>query len=477
MACKAVVRIGRLLVVAALVGLPGAALGAGLTFGENGTKALSLGGAFAGQADDLTAIQHNPAGLSQLRGFHFLADIALKNHEVLFQRTESDGTFGPAQSVKNTAGPFVLPNIGLGYGTRISSFPFTAALGVYGPPAIGRYTFPTPNYDKNDRGSYENHPLKYAPQRYALIKNDLLVAYPSLSASVEVMRQLAFGVSLQYVYAHLTFSQAVYSGFATPKEQRDEDPGFDSVVSVDMTGQPQFAAIVGVMVRPIDRLSLGASARPPIPIHAKGKLTVERGEFARQLATISGDNAALKLTLPWEVKVGSHFMATRELGFNLDVVYEGWQSVQQLTLIPEDIAMKIGGAEATPLEPMAIVKKWHHTLGLRGGASYAFGFGLTARAGALFEQSASPDEYTNIDFAHLQRVFITGGVGYALGPIELSATGAFLPWQIKEVRTSEVRQATTDPTVAGGVVGNGNYTVGGWIGSLAVSGHFGGETK
>ena len=49
----------------------------GFYFGDNGTKAMMQGGAFTGQADDLTATMYNPAGLTQLQGFQFLGDIEL----------------------------------------------------------------------------------------------------------------------------------------------------------------------------------------------------------------------------------------------------------------------------------------------------------------------------------------------------------------------------------------------------------------
>src|SRR5205823_617469 len=117
-------------------------------FGENGSKALLTGGAFAGEADDLTAIQHNPGGLTQLSGFNFLIDGEFLNHDVAFQRKDEGGGSFLAQQIHNTGGLFVLPFAGIGYGHDLLDRPLTIALGIYGPPSVGRYTYPSPDYER-----------------------------------------------------------------------------------------------------------------------------------------------------------------------------------------------------------------------------------------------------------------------------------------------------------------------------------------
>src|SRR4051812_47988197 len=87
--------------------IPSLSFASGLSFGENGAKALSLGGAFAGQADDLTAVQHNPAGLALQPGTGFLLDVQLINQEVSLQRDVPN-----SELATNTGGPFVLPFAG-----------------------------------------------------------------------------------------------------------------------------------------------------------------------------------------------------------------------------------------------------------------------------------------------------------------------------------------------------------------------------
>lgn len=453
----------------ALCVLSSAAFGAGITFGENGTKALSLGGAFAGQADDLSAIQHNPAGLAQQRGFGFLLNLNVLNQDVTFLRSQNN-----VEAAKNTGGLFLLPTAGLSYGLTLLERNLTLAVGVYGPPAVGRYQYNTPNYNKVDPGDgrppqYEQNPRKYAPQRYALVGSDTIILFPGISAAYQVHRTVSVGLSLQYVYANLHFAQSITTSDAIGVIS--ENPDLDAQVAVDMTGKPMLTGILGVLVTPNDMMGFGLSVRPPTKVNASGTMKITLGELASSTAKVEGDKADLELTLPLEMKLGSHFaLLDRKLGVNVDLVYEGWQSFSELVITPKDITQTVGNGEPKPLGQIRIQKRFHHTLGARAGLSYALPYGLEARVGALFEQGAADPAYFNLDFPHLQRVIGTVGLGYTIGPATIDAAFAYTPGQTLTVTDSQVRQVTSDAAVQGLVVGNGDYTVSGWIASVGVRG-------
>ncbi|MFZ5470105.1 MAG: OmpP1/FadL family transporter [Myxococcota bacterium] len=453
----------------------------GFYFGDNGTKTLLQGGAFAAQADDLTAIQHNPGGLAFQTGTSFLLDSQLLGHDIRFTRKDADGRVPTNLStVTNRGGLFLLPNLGGGYNLSLAGRPFTVAFGVYGPPSVGRYLFNEPDYTREGT-SYVADPRKYAPNRYALIKNDVIILYPSLSASYALHPRIAVGASLQYVFSKFTFTQAVTSLLFPPARQFEEDPAFDSLVTVDLQGQPAVTGILGVLAKPTDSFSVGASVRPPVPLTARGKFEIALGEVARGLNTVvEGDQAQLNLTLPLEVRVGARFSPSPAWGLNADVVYLGWQSVQELLLTPE-ISTQIGSGAMTPVEPLHIPKRWRHTLSGRLGGSYSFGFGLTTYAGFLVEENASPTEYTNIDFLHPTRAIVAAGVGYRFGNFDFLLGGAYSPPVTLEVTQSHVRAGNTDASVQQAcaqtptcTVGLGTYVSGGYIATLGIRGRFGG---
>jgi|GEM_PF-1405969 len=458
----------------------------GFYFGDNGTKALMQGGAFAGEADDLTAIQYNPAGLANMAGFNFLIDGQLLNHETAF--TRQDNGFDPNNlkapvptTVRNTGGLFFLPFAGVSYGINLGTRRLTVSLGIYGPPSVGRYQYPIPDYTKNGAGTgYANTPKKSAANRYQLINNDVIILYPTLALAFQVHKRFQVGVSVQYVYSTFSFKQTLYAdaGLTKPTSMGAEDPAYDSQVGVALTGRPNVTAIVGAMVKPLDNLSIGASLRPQIPIRADGKLTLDLGERATDLgSSVIGDQATLALTLPLELRVGIHFRPISKLGLNLDYVYQGWQSINELVLTPKDVSLKLGTAEPKPVAEFHIPKRWTYSNSVRFGASFDVIKLLTLHAGAFYETGAAPDEQTGIDFLHFNRVFVAGGVTVHLWKLDILAGFAGSPKVTKNVINSAVAAGRDDPTAAPIFVGAGVYESGGWIATLGIRGHFGGDPK
>jgi long-chain fatty acid transport protein len=463
-----------------IAGLPAAANASGFSFGENGVKALSMGGAFTGQADDLSAIDLNPAGLQQLEGFHFLLDGQLLSESVTFQRTDAVNT--QVNSVSNTGaeGPFsfpsfIVPFASLGYGTMLDGRRLTIAIGVYGPPAIGHFQYPQPE-QQQPNGTYANDPRVFAPQRYALISSNTVLAYPTLSVAYAIHPRFAAGLSLQYVYADIQFVQDVTTfPFTEQNKVALEDPNWDSLVTAHFTGKPNFTGVLGLMARPFDKLQFGASLRPPIVINATGTLDIALGPTPRQFASVTGDSAALEFVMPMEIRFGAHYEPIPAVGVNADVIYEGWHRLQSLAITPVNIVTQTGNEPPTPLAPFNIVKDWHDTVGVRAGGSYRFAFGLEARAGILYEQAAAPTAYTNIDFPHLSQVMLTAGAGYPFGPVEVLLTAAWVsPSHVTvALSQSQVVQTNTNAGVPGDVVGAGTYSTSGWIAGLGIRGKFG----
>jgi long-subunit fatty acid transport protein len=456
------------------------AFAAGFYFGENGTKALLQGGAFVAQADDTTAMMHNPAGLAQLQGFHFATDLQLLNHAVTFWRMDPGFDVNNPRSlsnpVSNQGGLFVSPFFSAAYNLAEISPKLTVGWALYGPPSVGRYVFPEIAFDAE--GKYTENPRKLSSQRYAFLSNDIKVLYHTLSISYAAHPKVMAGVSLQVVVSTFKLSRTLYSGLVEPKTQFDESPSFDSTVSMNLIGKAGFTFIAGVLVKPTDHFSIGASIRPQIPIRASGKLDIGLGEAARSLGTtVSGNEAELALTLPLEFRAGIRVTPMKGLGINLDFVYQGWQSIGELLLTPKDVTITIGSGTPTQISPVRIPKKWDYSISGRLGASYDIKSIVTAHAGVMYETAASKDAYQSVEFLHFDRLFVTGGVSVHLGPLDLLAGISFTPSITKNIADSEVRAGNTDASVPGHLVGMGQYTSGGFSIATGIRGHFGGTPK
>ena len=450
----------------------------GFNFGDNGATALSQGFAFTAQADDLSAIQHNPAGLTQLDGLHFLADLQFINNDVTFLR--QDPGYDPAKPstlvnpVHNVGGLFLIPFLAVSYGLPVAGRALTLSLGVYAPPTVGRSGYAAPNYTKSDGVKYDQDPRKYAPERYTLINNDLVIAYPTLSAAYALHPRVQAGLSLQLVVSHFFIRQALYAGDAlgsNPQQQLQENPDYDAIATADVTGQVGFTGILGLMARPTSWLSIGASVRPPVPIRASGKLSLQLSPLLAAAGTVEGDRATLSFTLPLEAKLGVRVTPLERLGLNADFFYQGWNSVDALTMAPDGVAL-VQGSTRTPIAPVRLVKNWVPSYSVRVGGSYDVLPQLTVHAGWMYETGASSTLYYSVDFPHPTRMFLTAGLTGHLGPIDLIGAIAWTPTVTSEVTQSEVRRQQTDPTQPAGVIGTGTYTSGGFVATLGVRGHF-----
>lgn len=477
----------------------GVAQASGFYLGDNGAKAMVQGGAFTAQADDATAMQHNPAGLAQQPGFSFLADLEVLRHDVTFSR--QDPGFDPADpstvinTVHNNPAPFLLPFFGATYGFPLAGRTFAVGLGLFAPPSQGKYEYPAPNYTVDDTGKYVERPNKYAPQRYALTSTNIVIAYPTLSLAYDLHPRIQVGVSAQLTVSQFQQTQTMYGGDAlgnNPQKQLLENPDYDATVAIDLPGQVGFTGILGVMVRPTDWLAIGGSIRPPIPFKARGKMTVDLPAFFNNAgATVTGEDgvscatqpagttgptctATLEMTMPLEIKVGARAVPIEGLGINFDFIYQGWNSIDQLLLTPQGVNLSSGpGATPSPIAAFGVKKNWQPTWSVRLGASYRIFKYLSAHAGAMYETGAAPSSTYSVDWTHPSRVIVTGGLTGHLGPIDVIAGALFTPTDTTVIQDSVVARGQTNPEIVPGVVGDGIYTSGAWGLIFGVRGHFG----
>lgn len=477
----------------------GVAQASGFYLGDNGAKTMVQGGAFTAQADDATAMHHNPAGLAQQPGFSFAADLQVIRHDVSYLR--QDPGFDPnnpttlINTVNNRPDPFLLPFVAATYGFPLAGRTFTVGLGLFAPPSQGKYDYPAPNYERDpaDQTKYLERPNKYAPQRYALISNNIIIAYPTLSLAYDIHPKFQIGVSAQLTVGQFVQKQTMYGGDAlgsNPERQLQENPDYDATVAIDLPGQVGFTGILGVMFRPTEWLSIGGSVRPPIPFKSRGKITVDLPAFftangasvvganggscsTADQATVTNCEAELVMTLPLEVKLGARLLPIEGLGINLDVTYQGWNSIDQLLLTPDNVSLASGpGAEPVKIAPFGVKKNWMPTWSVRLGASYRVFKYLSVHAGGMFETGAAPTSTYSVDWTHPTRVIVTGGVTGHLGPIDVIAGALFTPTVTTIVTDSVVGRGQTMPENAP-PVSNGIYTSGAWGLIFGVRGHFG----
>jgi long-chain fatty acid transport protein len=430
--------LGGLLALAAA----GPAMAAGVEHPDLGTVAIGRGGAYAADPDGGLALQYNPAGLGRQLGWRATVD-----GTGAWQRL----TFGPrggAAPVRAGGAPFLAPAAVASFGTgalgRLESLTF--ALGVTGPTAIGRQSYPAAG-----------------AQRYALVSSDTTIIYYSAAIAAAFNRWLAAGVTLQLVQGRARFTQAVWSG-----EAPGTDPSQDTLAHVDVTSGLIPAAVLGVTARPSERVAIGLSWRPRFTFDASGTLTTDLPAAAAALGAHQvGTAAGFTLPLPDVVRAGVLVRPGARWLVEADVVLERWSALHALVVRPHDITIvadNLGTEKALP--SFVFEKEFQDAVSVRlGGERELLPGRLAVRAGYLHETSAVPLASTSVDFPNWERDAVSAGASFAIprSPVWLDVAWAhhFLPARtvtdsrITQVVTPCLTPGCTDPAPA--VVGNGRY--------------------
>jgi len=430
------------------VAAPTVAHAAGVEHPDVGTVALGRAGAFAANPSDGFAMEYNPAGFADQRGFRAT---------VASSWSWQGLTFAPAgggASASNGAPAFLEPGGAFSYGFGpVGPLPgLTLALGATGPSAIGREDFP-----------------KDGPQRYALISSDFFIVYYSAAIAAKLTRWLSAGVTLQWVHGTAKFSQAVRSGDAPGM-----DAAGDAIAHVDVKNGWPLTAVLGVTVRPAPRVAVGLSYRPHFTFDANGTLTTDLPSSATAIgAHQDGTATGFALTLADVIRLGTEVKVTPRLVVEADIVYERWSPLRTIEIHPHGITVVsdfLGTSK--PLGPIIFPKDFENAVSLRVGGDYELVPGLlTVRGGYLHETSAIPISSTNVDFGNWDRDMVAVGASFSIPHralprllIALDAAYAHHFVGTRTVTNSTATQVITpclfpgcvDPQAP--VIGNGTYS-------------------
>jgi long-chain fatty acid transport protein len=448
---------------------PAIAQAGGEDYPDNGTQALSRGGAFTAKADDLSALEYNVAGLAWVRGTRLMLSSNFVFESASFQRfgnypTQPAGVAGkpydgqPFPSVSNGNGPRIAP-----FFVAASDFglrQWTFAVGVYGPSAYGRTEFPTTVTTKDGIAAP-------APNRYDMESEDLLIAYPTAAVAWKPTDYISFGAAFHWTYSNLKFHNTVYlPGAQCGIENTDCD--YDTNIDVSQSFSPAWS--VGVLGKPSEHVMLGLSFRSSVDIDAKGTVTVAAGPLAPVMPAYepgrNNADAELITGRPAVVRAGGRYIwgspGAERGDLELDFTYERWSSVMK------EFDVKVTNLTPQP-RTIRIPHNYDDTYSVRLGYSHTWD-ALTGRAGAYFDSAASPNDATRLDFMSWEHIGLTAGVGYRLASgwtFDVGAAYVYMPQR----QVCDSSGMCSDPSVGrqldalGGssndaqhtIIGNGQY--------------------
>jgi long-chain fatty acid transport protein len=362
----------RLFLTLALIVLTGISLSAnGLNLNGVGSKAIAMGGAFIGQADDYSAVFWNPAGLTQMQK----AGFSLFVTDVIPSGTYTFSMYGIDAKTKST----MYPSGSIAYFKPLND-KLIVGIAAYVPSGIG---------------------AKWNGEDLKLLTAGVPYRWESFMGVITVSPAIAYKVSDQFsLGATLNLNYGMLKLWRPGVGQYNED----------LSGLA-FGATIGALFKPIDKLGIGLTLRTPTKVKFSGEATMAGAALIGQSTTSDADREA---TWPLWLGVGLSFKATDKLTLNADAQYTNWKKIQTIPITYDDAAWQ--ALKAHPQLKAAFNNdfdlQWKDAIQWRFGLEYAASEKLALRAGYYYDPSPSPSETLNVLLPEITYNVVTVGVGY-----------------------------------------------------------------
>jgi long-chain fatty acid transport protein len=395
-----------LLAGAAFLASTSVTLASGFQIGLSGQKNIGMGGTGTGLFLDQAAQFYNPGAFVFVQGNGIQGGINMAIPRISF-RAEGGGAGQENLQNKNVF-PFN------GYAGYSISEKFKVGVGAYTP-----------------FGS-ELHYGQGWTGRYTLTDIKLTSVYVQATASYAITPKLGIGAGLvMLAYGDVELARDL------PLQSQN-----GTTAHAQLTGKAdhKLGYNVGIMYKPTDKLSFGASYRSAIDAHVDaGSVTVSGipGAAASSF-TATGFSATLPLPDVYNFGVGVRPSDKLTLAFDANLVR--WSKYQALNF--NYTGGVLGGAGATS---SSSVRNYRNALALRLGGQYKVTSGLTVRAGGFYDFACVRDGYMTPETPDANRVGLTAGFTYAFGE-RFGIDGSFLFEDFRQRSQSQTELVANNTT-------------------------------
>jgi len=391
-----------LIALVSLVFLSTLSFANGLNLNSLGSRAQAMGGAFVGLADDFSAIFWNPAGMGFFKTMRFGVygtDIMPSGKysltvpllgEIINTQTESKGYLGGLAA-------FYYP----------ISDNLVAGIGVFTPSGLGS-TWPGADLKALTFGT----PYEWSS------KIGMVTFAPGLAFRINDM--ISIGATLNVNYAMFDISQwASHFGLFDLGQYAEDDNGWG------------IGGTFGVLVKPSDMVSFGATLKTPSTVSLKGTATISRFPLA---GLPGASEVSRDIDWPLQISGGLALKPLKGLTVVADVQYTAWSKLGNdqgdIMSVYTDplwsIFMAAGGKDSIPL-------RWKDALQIRAGLEYMVTDAIAIRAGYMNDPAPSPIETMNILLPNYNFNTITAGLGYTTGGLQIDLGCEYLIGQDRDL--------------------------------------------
>jgi long-chain fatty acid transport protein len=362
----------------------------GYQLNEQGARAVGMGGAFAATASDPSAIYFNPAGLAFQSGMNVLGGINFIMPSTTY--SPASGSYMQSGSISTNSQVFTPFNI---YGSYQINDQIVVGLGIYNPFGLGTQwpnlwgqSLAASAFAGNYLGSFLS------------VNASVATYYFNPTIAYKINDDLSVGLGISYVYATVDLTRSIPLGLIGPVQYFQVLNGLNGKMELKGTGNG-FNADLGVLYKPMDKLSFGLSYRITTKIDFSGNAT-----FTNMNALAAGfpnGTGSATLPMPGNLYFGVAYMLSPDLRIEGNFQYVQWSSYDNLQLnLPP------------PNGTGTFAKNWSDEPILRIGAEYTLNGSWTIRAGAIEDLTPQPASVTEPMLPDADRTDLTVGASYKI---------------------------------------------------------------
>ncbi len=422
-----------------------------------GSKATSMGGAYAAYADDPFAVYYNPAGLTQLKtpsfaiGVHMI-DPSIEISDFYIEDHPDSGLPGENSKADFSDDSDNLYAPHMGYAMPITDR-LAVGIAAYAPWGL---EIEWQNDPKNNPGAYN-----YFHSYYGRVAVTPAVAYKitdklSVGVGISIGRSEAGAEKRVYItpdvmsisgmdqYAAQVDTAIASTGQSTTTQAAAVyeqllagDPGNiqyqqaygltsglsgmgietssdlngtaaidqDSILELKFKDDFNYSFNIGLMYKPIDTVSLGFTYRSETDTDFDGDAYING-------TRVSG--AGLEYNLPQQVQVGVRYMPHEKFSMEMDLIWTDWSinSIQAETLDTPVSLLILPGLNSEPSTRLESERDWEDTKQVRIGAEYLLNKTIALRCGYFYDPTPIPDNTLDLQWPDADKKTYSLGAGF-----------------------------------------------------------------
>jgi long-chain fatty acid transport protein len=363
----------------------------GFQINEHGAKAMALGGAFTGLANDASAVYFNPAALSFMNGTHVLGGVTLIMPSATWKAP------GGAAEQDMESQTFTPINF---YLTHQFSDKVAAGLSVNNQYGLGTEWDPT------------------WAGRYLAYDTEIVTFFITGVISYKFSEQFSLAAGVTYAIGNVTINQVRNISLLNPVVPPGTLPDFQTKMDGDGNS---LGFTVGLMFKPSEEVSLGLTFRSESKFDFEGDAVSTPASqtlpdffpppYGGLTIPLPSGKLEAPLTTPMNITFGLGWMASDKVNVSADFQYVGWSSYDKLEVTFTEYAVP----PATPPTVVSAERKYENSFIVRAGCEYEISNNFDLRGGLLYDKNPIKDEYVEPTLPDADRIGLNIGFGYDFG--------------------------------------------------------------